>query len=89
MQDFVAERALPGAGSLSEEEVREITLRALAANQDGEVEWLHSYFTDDKAYCVFQARDPEAVFRHGEAVGVPIDRVTAVRRLVCPDGIDS
>lgn len=87
MREFVAERALPGAGELTEEEIQEITDRALAANEslEGEAKWLHSYFTDDKAFCVFRAKDPESIFRHGEAVGVPVDKVSAVRQLLASD----
>lgn len=87
MQEFVIEREIPGAGKMTEEEVREVSLRSLAAMKDlgGEVKWLHSYITDDKVYCVYLARDPEVVFQHGKLAGVPVNRVSAVRRLVNPE----
>lgn len=87
MQEFVIEREIPGAGNLSEKEIRAISLRSLAAVKElrGEIKWLHSYVTDDKIYCVYMARDPEVVHRHGELAGAPVDRVSAVRRLVNPE----
>ena len=55
-------------------------IRALAP--DVEVEWLHSYVTDDKIYCVYVAPNAEAIRRHAALSDIPVDRVSEVRRLM-------
>jgi hypothetical protein len=84
--EFVIEREVPGAGSLSEAELREVSLRSLATlNTMGpQIQWLHSYVTEDKVYCIYLAPDEEAVREHARRTGIPADRVSAVRRLIDP-----
>jgi len=83
---FVIEREIPGAGRLSEIQIREIALRSLnTLNAMGpQIQWLHSYVTEDKVYCVYLAPDAESVREHARRVGIPADRVEAVRRLIDP-----
>lgn len=86
MPQFVIEREIPGAGSLSDTQLREISLRSLAT-LDGmgpQIQWLHSYVTEDKVYCVYLAPDEQSVREHARRTGIPADRVSAVRRLVDP-----
>jgi len=86
MPQFIIERELPGAGSLSDAELRELSLRSLET-LDGmgpQIQWLHSYVTEDKVYCVYLAPDENSVREHARCVGVPVDRVSAVRRLLDP-----
>ena len=86
MQQFVIEREIPGAGSLSEPEVRALSLRSLEVlNELGpQIQWLHSYVTEDKLYCVYLAPDENIIREHARRVGIPADRVSAVRRLIDP-----
>jgi Protein of unknown function (DUF4242) len=83
---FVIEREIPGAGSLSESEIREVSLRSLSAlGQIGpQIQWLHSYVTEDKVYCVYLAPDEDTIREHARRAGIPADRVSAVRRLIDP-----
>jgi Protein of unknown function (DUF4242) len=83
---FVIEREIPGAGSLSENEIREVSLRSLTAlSQIGpQIQWLHSYVTEDKVYCVYLAPDEDTIREHARRAGIPADRVSAVRRLIDP-----
>jgi hypothetical protein len=83
---FVIEREISGAGSLSETEIREVSLRSLdALNQIGpQIQWLHSYVTEDKVYCVYLAPDENTIREHARRAGVPADRVSAVRRMIDP-----
>lgn len=86
MPQFVIEREVPGAGSLSDLQLREISLRSLAT-LDGmgpQIQWLHSYVTEDKIYCVYLAPDENSIREHARRSGVPADRVSAVRRLIDP-----
>jgi hypothetical protein len=86
MPQFVIERVIPGAGSLSEAELREVSLRSLQAlNELGpQIQWLHSYVTEDKVYCVYLAPDENTIREHARRVGIPADRISAVRRLINP-----
>ena len=86
MQQYVIEREVPGAGSLSESQIREMSLRSLEAlNELGpQIQWLHSYVTEDKVYCVYLAPDENTVREHARRAGLPADRVSAVRRLIDP-----
>jgi hypothetical protein len=49
------------------------------------VQWLHSYVTDEKVYCVYFAHDGEPIREHARRVGLPANRISAVRRLVNPE----
>jgi len=86
MPEFVIERAIPGAGQMTEEEIRHITLKSLEVlkNLGPQIQWLHSYVTDDRLYCVYLAPDAEVIRDHARKLGVPADRVSAVRRLIDP-----
>jgi Protein of unknown function (DUF4242) len=83
---FVIEREIPGAGALSETQIREISLRSLGTLKDmgPQIQWLHSYVTEDKVYCVYLAPDEDSIREHARRAGIPVDRVAAVRRLIDP-----
>lgn len=87
MPQYVIEREVPGAGKLSEAEIRALSLRSLEVLKDmgPQIQWLHSYVTEDKVYCVYLAPDEESVREHARRVGIPADRVSAVRRLINPE----
>lgn len=80
------EREIPGAGALSETELREISLQSLQALTEigPQIQWLHSYVTEDKVYCIYLAPDEETIREHARRAGLPADRVAAVRRLIDP-----
>ena len=80
------ERAIPGAGTLSETQIRDIALRSMQTLKEmgPQIQWLHSYVTEDKVYCVYLAPDEDSIREHARRVGIPADRVAAVRRLIEP-----
>jgi hypothetical protein len=86
MPRYVIEREVPGAGALSDAELRELSLASLRAlGQLGpKIQWIHSYVTDAKVYCVYLAPDEDAVREHARMAGLPADRISAVRRLLDP-----
>ena len=86
MAQFVIEREVPGAGSLSETQIRDISLRSLQTLKEmgPQIQWLHSYVTEDKVYCVYLAPDEGSIREHARRTGIPADRVSAVRRLIDP-----
>jgi hypothetical protein len=83
---FVIEREIPGAGTLTDTQIREVSLRSLQALKamGPQIQWLHSYVTEDKVYCVYLAPDEDTIREHARRAGIPADRVSAVRRLVDP-----
>ena len=86
MPQYVIEREIPGAGNLSDAELKEISAKSVCVlNEMGpEIKWLHSYVTGDKIYCVYLAPDEEAVLEHARRGGFPANRVSAVRRMIDP-----
>ncbi len=90
MPQFVIEREIPGVGSLSEAELREISLQSLHTLQEmgPQIQWLHSYVTEDKIYCVYLAPDETSIWEHARRTGIPANRVSAVRRLVDPTNLE-
>ena len=86
MPQFVIEREVPGAGKLSDAELHELSIRSLEAlrGMGPQIQWLHSYVTEDKVYCVYLAPDENTIREHARRVGIPADRVSAVRRLIDP-----
>jgi rRNA-processing protein FCF1 len=89
MAQFVIEREVPGAGALSESEIRDLSMRSLEVLKEmgPQIQWLHSYVTEDKVYCVYLAPDENSIREHARRVGIPADRVSAVRRLIDPTGL--
>jgi hypothetical protein len=83
---FVIERDIPGAGTLSETQIREMSLHSLQVLKEmgPQIQWLHSYVTEDKVYCIYLAPDEDSIREHARKVGIPADRVAAVRRLIDP-----
>ena len=86
MPKFVIEREVPGAGNLSEAQLREVSRKSVSVlNEMGcKIQWLHSYVTGDKVYCVYLAPDEATIQEHARRVGIPANRVSAVRRLLAP-----
>jgi len=91
MPQYVIERAIPGASKMSDLEIREASLASLAAlKQLGpEIRWIHSFVTDDKIYCIYYAPDERLIREHARLVGIPADRVSAVRRILDPVNYES
>jgi hypothetical protein len=87
MPEYVIEREVPGAGNLTEDEIRDISLRSLAVLKEmgSGIQWMHSYVTNEKIYCVYFAQDEERIREHARRAGMPANRVLAVRRMVNPD----
>ena len=86
MLEYVIEREIPGAGNLSDAELQEIAKKSVRVLDEmgPRIKWLHSYVTGDKVYCVYQAVDEDDVREHGRRVGLPVNRVAAVRRMIDP-----
>lgn len=86
MPQYVIEREIPNAGQLTDEQLRAVSLKSLEAlsSLGPQIQWLHSYVTENKVYCVYLAPDEETVKEHARRTGIPASRVSAVRRLLDP-----
>lgn len=86
MPQYVIEREIPNAGKLTDEELRAVSLRSLdtLSALGPQIQWLHSYVTENKVYCVYLAPDEATVQEHARRTGIPANRVSAVRRLLDP-----
>jgi hypothetical protein len=86
MPKFVIERDLPGAGNLTEEQLRSISQKSnkVIADLGPEIRWLTSYVTDDKLYCVYVAPDPDILFEHARCGGFPANKVSKVTTVIDP-----
>ena len=86
MPKYVIEREIPDAGKLSEDELRAVAQKSVAVlrGMGPQIQWLHSFVTDNKVYCVYLAPDEAAIREHAKRVGVPANRISAVRKLMDP-----
>jgi hypothetical protein len=86
MPKYVIEREIPGAGNLSPAELQGIsqTSCGVLQNMGPQIQWLHSYVTGDKIYCVYIAPDEDAVREHASRGGFPANRVSCVATMIDP-----
>ena len=90
MPKFVIEREMPGVGNLTDAQLREASQKSVNALRamGHEIQWLHSYVTGDKLYCVYLAPDEAIIHEHARQVGIPANRISAVRRLLDPSSAE-
>ncbi|QQS39682.1 MAG: DUF4242 domain-containing protein [Acidobacteriota bacterium] len=86
MPKFVIEREIPGAGNLSEGELKSVSQTSCSVLREmgPEIQWVESFVTDDKVYCIYVAPDEDTIRRHAEAGGFPANSVKAVRTMIDP-----
>ena len=86
MPKFVIEREIPGAGKLSSQELQGISQKSCGVLQQmgPKIQWLESYVTDDKIYCVYIAPDEATVREHAEQGGFPANRVSEIKSIIDP-----
>ena len=86
MPKYVIEREIPGAGKLTAEQLQGIAQKSCGVlrNMGPQIQWLHSYVTDDKIYCVYIAPNEESVRKHAEQGGFPANRIPQIRRMIDP-----
>ncbi len=86
MPKYVIEREIPGAGKLTSEQLKAISQTSCGVlNKMGsEIQWVHSYVTDDKIYCVYNASNKEMVLEHAKQGGFPANSVSEVANIIDP-----
>jgi hypothetical protein len=86
MPKFVIEREIPGAGKLSPQELQAISQKScnVLKGMGPQIQWVQSYVTDDKIYCVYTAPNEEAVREHAKQGGFPANKVSRVWSVIDP-----
>jgi hypothetical protein len=85
MKKYVIERNIPGVGKLNAQELKGAAQTSNAAlEQLSGVEWVESYVTEDKTFCVYLAKDEEVIKEHARLSGFPADRITEVKGTISP-----
>jgi hypothetical protein len=86
MRKFLIERDLPGAGQMSQAEFRQVAKKSVNVLRSlgSDIQWIHSYVTGDKLYCVYLAEDAELIREHARLGGFPCNSVCAVEQIIDP-----
>lgn len=86
MPKYVIEREIPGAGNLSGPELQAISQKSCSVlNQMGpQIQWVQSYVTGDKVYCIYIAPSEEMIREHAQQGGFPADRISEIKTMIDP-----
>ena len=86
MPKYVIEREIPGAGKLTPEDLKGISQKSCGVLREmgPQIQWVESFVTDDKIYCVYIAPNVAAVREHAERGGFPANRISEVKRMIDP-----
>lgn len=86
MPKYVIERELPGAGQLSADQLQAISRTScnVLHSLGPDIQWVESYVTDDKIYCIYIAPDAEIIKEHARCGGFPANRISEVRAAIDP-----
>lgn len=86
MPKYVIEREVPGVGNMSAEQLKSISQTSCGVlNKMGpQIQWVHSYVTGDKIYCIYNAPDEEMVREHARQGGFPANLVSEVKAIIDP-----
>lgn len=86
MKKFVIERNLPGAGNLTAEELKGVaqTSCKVLINMGPDIQWLQSYVTDDRIYCVYIALNEDMIREHARQAGIPANTISEVATIIDP-----
>jgi cell division inhibitor SulA len=86
MKRFVIEREMAGVGTLEREQMREAAQKSNSVLQQlgPDIQWVHSYVTADKIYCVYLAKEEKLIREHAKLSGFPANKVSEVRRVIDP-----
>lgn len=84
MPKYVIERDLPGAGNLSAEELRAISQKSceVLSQMTSNINWLHSYVTENKIYCIYFAENEDLIREHGAQGGFPVTKITEIAAVI-------
>jgi hypothetical protein len=86
MPEYVIEREMPGVGSLDRAELKGASQTSCSVLRDlgAEIQWVHSYVTDNKVYCIYRAPNEQMIREHAERGGFPANKISQVRTIIDP-----
>ena len=86
MPKYVIEREIPGAGNMSTQDLKAISQKSCSvlAKMGSQIQWVHSYITADKIYCVYVASSEDMVLEHAKQGGFPANRISKVSAIIEP-----
>jgi len=86
MPKYVIERNFPGAGKLTPQELQGVAQKSCGVLRElgPQVQWVHSYVTDDAIYCVYVAPNEDAIKKHAQLGGFPVTRIARIRSVIDP-----
>jgi len=86
MPQYVIEREMPGVGQLGQDDLKGASQTSCSVLKDlcPEIQWVHSYVTDDKIYCVYRAPNADIIREHAERGGFPANKISQVRSMIDP-----
>jgi hypothetical protein len=86
MPEYVIEREMPGVGKLGKGDLKNASQTSCSVLRDlgPSIQWVHSYVTDNKIYCVYRAPNEELIRRHAELGGLPANKISQVRTIIDP-----
>jgi hypothetical protein len=86
MPKYIIERDIPNAGALTAQDLQAISQKScsILCNMGPSIQWVESYVTDDKVYCVYIAPDEAAIRSHAEQGGFPANRISQIRGMIDP-----
>jgi hypothetical protein len=91
MPKYVIEREIPGAGALTTEQLQAISQKScgVLSGMEPKIQWLESYVTDDKVYCIYIAPDEATVRSHAEQGGFPANKISQIKTIIDPTTAES
>lgn len=86
MPKFVIERDIPEAGKLSSEQLQAMSQKSCGVLREmgPQIQWVHSYVTDDKIYCIYVAPDEDTIRKHAQEGGFPANQVSRIQSVIDP-----
>ena len=86
MPKYVIEREIPGAGNMSPQELQSVSQKSCSVlrNLGPQIQWLHSYVTSDKIYCIYIAPNEQMVREHAQQGGFPANRISEIKTVIDP-----
>jgi Protein of unknown function (DUF4242) len=86
MPQYVIEREMPGAGKLSADDLKHASQTSCSVLRDlgPQIQWVHSYVTDNKIYCVYRAPNEEMIREHAQRGGLPANKISQVHKTIDP-----
>ena len=86
MPQFVIEREMPGVGKLGQNDLKAASQgsRSVIRSLGPEIQWVHSYVTDDKIYCIYRAPSEDMIREHAQTAGFPANSIARVRTVIDP-----